>query len=450
MKVLALVLALFVSPVFAGTQAFQDVGRHDFCKPSTMPDFIARHLTFKADLMQSLQATGAGNTNATFTRASIATYTHPVTGLITLAASGEPRFEANGYLSEGERTNLLIWSSAYYLGGWSETNLNAGPFTIGAVAPDGTSSTLYIMQENTANSRHVMQQAFTQTTGKSVSISIYAKSGGRTILGVRYLDAGTGSLMRCFDLSSGSKLSLVSTGSASDFWESSSSITPAPNGWYRCVMVTGTSTGTARFVRFATIAVDGIQNYSGDNSSSLFIWGAQIEDNATFASSYIPTTTGAVARAADLLIYSGVGNIIDNGTGTVTAQGVFSQVTEEAALIALCKGTSLTNASYLYASTGSAGFLVYANSGIQCNINAGTVVAGTKYRFSGAWEANKFVLQGGDGIGTDTAGTVPAGMNSIVSGKRYGTTSGNSQYGNLSSVILFFVPFTAWEIAQIK
>jgi hypothetical protein len=52
-----------------------------------------------------------------------------------------------------------------------------------------------------------------------------------------------------------------------------------------------------------TLAVAGSFDYTGDGTSGIFIWGAQLEA-ASFPSSYVPTTSAAVARASDVLTYT--------------------------------------------------------------------------------------------------------------------------------------------------
>jgi hypothetical protein len=76
------------------------------------------------------------------------------------------------------------------------------------------------------------------------------------------------------------------------------SITSFGDGWYRCAVQCtgiGTSGTTARII---STNANGVQS-TGDGTSGIFIWGAQIEAGS-FATSYIPTTTGSVVRSADV------------------------------------------------------------------------------------------------------------------------------------------------------
>jgi hypothetical protein len=82
------------------------------------------------------------------------------------------------------------------------------------------------------------------------------------------------------------------------------SVTPYQNGWYR-ISVTQTAnltTAVAQFVIFLISSTGG--TYTGDGTSGLFLWGAQLEAGST-PSSYIPTTTAAVTRNADVASITG-------------------------------------------------------------------------------------------------------------------------------------------------
>jgi hypothetical protein len=76
------------------------------------------------------------------------------------------------------------------------------------------------------------------------------------------------------------------------------SITPVGNGWYRC-SITYTATAASDLIIFNVANGDGVFSFAGDNTSGIYLWGAQLEAGA-FATSYIPTTTATVTRAADI------------------------------------------------------------------------------------------------------------------------------------------------------
>jgi hypothetical protein len=93
------------------------------------------------------------------------------------------------------------------------------------------------------------------------------------------------------------------------------SITLAANGFYKCTL-TATMTITTTLILFGIQAPSNItnNNYIGDGTSGLYIWGAQLEA-APFASPYIKTEATTVTRAATNLSLSATNIIAANDFG---------------------------------------------------------------------------------------------------------------------------------------
>jgi len=249
----------------------------------------------------------------TFTRATTATYFNS-SGVLSTAASGEARFDYNpttlaplGLLIEEARTNSLLQSQNFTTT-WTTTSQNASITSDTTTAPDGTLTADTITDDATSGIHRVSQSVTTSTTAQLV-FSVFAKYNTMQWIGLSAA-TGTGTWAGAkFDIQNGV---LGSTSQQGTGWTAnSSSITPVGNGWYRCVLVftPGASGSTTFLVNCATDGTTfttsqrGSEVYSGTGSAAV-IWGAQLETGA-FPTSYIPTTTTALTRNADVASMTG-------------------------------------------------------------------------------------------------------------------------------------------------
>jgi hypothetical protein len=219
----------------------------------------------------------------------------------TSTINSAPRFDHNpttgeslGLLVEEQRTNLLLQSEGFSTT-WTPTNTTVSTNQI--VAPDGLTTADKIVEAATTTEHSIRQDTASQSTG-TYTISIFAKAGERSNL--QFVSTGVlGGFRANFDLANGVLGSVDAPLTAS--------IRPYPNGWYRCIVTATSSTSGAlraqwNIVTSSTAAR--VESYAGDITKGLFLWGCVVEAGA-FPTSYIPTTTAAVTRSADVASISG-------------------------------------------------------------------------------------------------------------------------------------------------
>lgn len=228
------------------------------------------------------------------TRADTGTYIDGF-GVLQIAAADvvRPYFEYDaglsiyvrrGNLAEPTRTNLLTRSEEFDHADWSP--IRATVVTNAAMSPDGT-FTADKWVSSVDNATHRVDYPVTLTDGNIHSYSIHAKAGEYD--GVA-MQIGSGSV-------SGNYVSFnLTTGIKTENGTATGEIIPLNNGWYRCVVTMAAGT-TDRVV--AGIWDGATQSYIGDTVKGIYVWGAQLEEGS-IATSYIPTTTVAVLRAADV------------------------------------------------------------------------------------------------------------------------------------------------------
>jgi hypothetical protein len=259
-----------------------------------------------------------GSGDLTVTRATTATYVGS-DGLIKTAGVNEVRFDyTNGscpsILDEPQRTNFALQSEMFSQNVWNVAQSTITPNTI--LAPDGT-LTADTWTANGASATHNLFQSVSFVAGTTYTISLFVKKNTNNFIQITGSTNALGvTFFANFDIENGT----LGTRGANAI---SSSIENYGNGWYR-ISATGIGQNTTSnpFTFIITNSANAVRNQSNTLSTSLYIWGAQLEAGSN-ATSYIPTTASDVTRNADVISKSGLSGIttitetFENGTTNV-------------------------------------------------------------------------------------------------------------------------------------
>lgn len=360
----------------------------------------------------------------TFSRASAATRVNS-SGLIETVASGTARFDydpvtlaAKGLLIEEQRTNLLVRSAEFDHASWSKggTSVTANA----TVSPDGNANADIIVEDIGAGSHRTNQTALV-SNGIAYFYSIYLKAAER---GWALVEAASGAtnVYIYVNLLTGEK------GNGS----SSAIVINAGNGWWRVTIpITAAATTMACYV-FSTTG-NGVSSYTGDGSSGIYAWGAQLEAGA-FSSSYIPTAGSQVTRALDLANITGASfsSFFNNAEGTFIANFELLSTTSDLgrAVFAANGGSSANRLYAVISAPNTSRAIVSVSSVIQADLISSLVTSGPS-KIALAYAANDFAMVvAGGAAATDKAGSVPA-VGQLDIGNQAGATQ---LYGHIRSL----------------
>jgi hypothetical protein len=203
-------------------------------------------------------------------------------------------------LLEPQRTNLALRSEEFDNVSWSKTGSAITSNT--TTSPSGISTADTFVGDGVLGN-HRVSQSFSATTGTVYTQTCYIKKNTNDFFQF-YFAAGQfgAAAFANFDLNNG-VLGTVGAGATA-------SITSVGNGWYRCsITSTATVTATSSINLSLISSASSLRAELNTLSTSVFLWGAQLEAGA-YATSYIPTTTASVTRNADSISLS---NVFTNG-----------------------------------------------------------------------------------------------------------------------------------------
>ena len=188
-------------------------------------------------------------------------------------------------------TNLATYSEQFDNAAWTK---NRSSISLNSTtAPDGSSAADTLIEDGTASATHYMRTAAAKAASAiQYTHSVYLKQKERAWVAV-CMGYGGNPVDACVyaNLAAGT---LGGSGSSA-FSGVTSAIQDAGNGWYRVSITATSNTDTSIQVAIAIATSDGGFIYSGDGTSGIYLWGAQLEAAST-AGPYTPTTTAAVAR----------------------------------------------------------------------------------------------------------------------------------------------------------
>ena len=313
----------------------------------------------------------------TFSRGTVGTRVNR-NRLIETVSANQPRFdydpvtgECKGLLIEELRTNSLLRSEDFTDTYWGVASLGGTITANQTIAPDGT-TTADLYQEDTSTGGRYFSKNISFTSGTNYTISIWAKKapGSTRYLGLVFTASGFGvNANAAFTLSGAGSYNINIFGTST-----SAGIQAYSNGWYRCYLtsqatVSGNSAPQFRITQSST---NGTGGGTGDGTSGIYLWGAQLEAGA-FPTSYIPTVASTVTRSVDNAEMTGTNfsSWYNQSEGTVYTKA---------------NSNNLANGGTIFIASNASYTERYAQLGLTGNVG---------YGYGATWFTNNSIIGGG-------------------------------------------------------
>ena len=297
-----------------------------------IPSLLIVPARFKSGKLYSqIPTSGAGD--FTVTRATNATRVN-ASGLIESVASGIPRldyFSSDGtvgcpaLLVEPSGSNLAKYSEQFdtVTSGWTAAGLQTITGNTTATLDPAGGNTADLIVATTGTTTHNIRPnsnnlpAF--VSGTTYTYSVFAKATSATS---GFVQIYFGDIVFS-PVGPYANFQLSGNGAVTTGTYSAASIQPFGNGWYRCsITATAAANGvvTAPFMPILASGTARAGTFAGNGVDGVYLWGAQLETGSV-ATSYIPTTTAAVTRNADVVSVTGaVSGSIGQLSGTIYAE----------------------------------------------------------------------------------------------------------------------------------
>jgi hypothetical protein len=372
----------------------------------------------------------------TFTRASTGTFFDSA-GVLTSAAIDAPRFDYNpstlvaqGLLIEEARTNLCLQSEDF-----ATTWAVAGTATITTnqlTSPAGT-LTADLLTTPTGGPNRV-QQFGTAVVSTTYAVSVFVKAGDINGLTFRLFFSGGTSVDTYADFifSSATFSGVIGAGIFS--------AQNCGNGWFRITCVIASGNNTTWDMRIGGLIG------TAQTGTTAYVWGGQFEAGA-FPTSYIPTTTTALTRSADVASVNTLSPWYNATEGTLYTESVVARVPSIAGtgIAQFDDGTSSNRIRSFYRAIGTTGSqITLAGSAVVDLTPTGALTANQNLKLGFAYKTNDFAASGnGAAAVTSGSGALPT-VNRMLLGN-------SDQYinGYLRRITYYPRRLTADELRQI-
>lgn len=302
-----------------------------------------------------------------------------------------------GWLFEESRTNLLLHSSDYT----QAVNSNNCTAVPSGTAPDNTSAYLVTVTDPLDP---YLEKLASITPNRKYAFSVFAKKGNDSAIEFRTIFVGgTGS----------EKVSTYNFDT--DTLSPAAGITMRrvlhSDGWVRICCEHADTGSNLNALHRVIPASRGI-------GKTVLVGCAQLEEGITM-SSYIPTGSTPVTRAADVARITPIGWWFNTAAGSLFAEARYEGYPVAGAQNRVpCAISSAGGGSQIvleWHESGNVGALhVVDNWAFQCGIMTSAIASGDTVKIIAAYKANDFAAsQNGGAVLTDTSGSVPSDLTSI-------------------------------------
>jgi hypothetical protein len=307
-----------------------------------------------------------------------------------------PRLDYSGgascasLLLEPQRTNLLQHSTNFY-GAWALDDVTK--VSDSTTSPDGTQNAITLIGNTNASRHHIRQGSSGSVTA---SLSVFAKA--KELRYLQIASANTTNQYANFDIYDGT---IGAVGSAF----SDAKIEDYGNGWYRC-SVNSLNLYNSIYISLVSSLTSGWQESwtMSNNTDGLYLYGAQLEQGS-YLTSYIPTTTAAVTRTADVCNNAGTSATFNSTEGVLFAEIAALANDGTYRMISLSDGTATNRISFFYQNSPSNTIAVEsAGSGTNLGIYGQSLTITNSNKIAVKYKANDCALWvNGVEVATDTS-----------------------------------------------
>ena len=315
-----------------------------------------------------------------------------------------------------KRQNLLTYSEDFANAAW--VPITAAANGNATTAPDGATTADKLLSNSGSQGQITHTVAMTAST--VFTYSVFAKKAEWNFLLLRLRGNDGTDTGAWFNLQTGG-LGTVEAGNTA-------TIQALANGWYRCT-ITRTSASGATAPRQRIIATNADNTWSaGDGTSGIYIWGAQLEAGA-FPTSYIPTTTAAATRSADVASITGTNfsSWYNQAEGTIFTEAAIAQPASGGnQFIFRANDNSFNNNITINIQGGGFASVATAAGGVfdGAATNVIALTANVNQRIAGGYAANNLgVSSNGGTVAVDTTATMPTALNRMDIGSDHNGTN---------------------------
>jgi hypothetical protein len=350
-------------------------------------------------------------------------------------------------LLEPQRTNLVKYSEQFDNAGWAKSG--ASVLANAVLGPDGYTSADKLVEDTSTGAHIATQSNLFTATGAWHTASIFVKAAERTY--AAFSTRGN------FTSNDNTLIFNLTTGE----WELDDSVQnyalnaeAFPNGWYRISLNTDTTSGAydgfgIGIATGSTSWIDAV--YTGDGTSGIYIWGAQMEAGQ-YESSLIPTLVASVTRGEDYCSKTGISSLIGQTEGVVFVEYNQSLIGQSATrrIFALSDGTTSNRITAYVSSSNGIDFYVRNSGGDLFLGTAASPIGNTKgvHKIAAAYKNGDYAVYL-DGVqiisGAGTAGTLPT-CSRFDLGNQLGS---NHLYEPMMQALLFKTRLTNADLAAL-